>query len=188
MLKEKSLQNEDVHFQKWEKRLAFLEMRDNLPQSRRKEAILQLNEELYKLIHGAECVLSFCSMGSEIDLTEFNEKLAFEGRLALPRVEGEELIPFRVNSLRESLEITRWKILEPIPEKCLRIGCAAIDVVLVPGVAFDSDGFRLGYGKGFYDRFLNGIQSIGVGFKEQLNEGPLPRFDHDVAVSKLALY
>jgi 5-formyltetrahydrofolate cyclo-ligase len=60
----------------------------------------------------------------------------------------------------------------------------------VPALGFDKDLYRLGYGKGYYDQFLaraRDIPSIGVGFKEQLCQEPLPRDPWDIPVKELLL-
>jgi 5-formyltetrahydrofolate cyclo-ligase len=85
---------------------------------------------------------------------------------------------------RSDLVIHKWGLPEP-PLDALRIDPADIDVVLVPGVAFDTSGNRIGYGKGFYDRFLAslapGTITIGLTYNETLYSEFL-RDDHDIAV------
>lgn len=119
-------------------------------------------------------VASFVSFGTEIDTALLNQKLACEHRLALPRIVGDELYFFHVNDL-----------LEPPTDR----PALQIDTLLVPGLAFSSSGFRLGYGRGFYDRFLSKhkIASIGIGFLQQLTETIL--YDpFDQPVRDLRLY
>lgn len=64
------------------------------------------------------------------------------------------LIPSLIQRYPEGLHIGRWGIREPQPQFMRPIALAEIDLVLVPGVAFDLQGNRLGYGGGYYDRFL----------------------------------
>lgn len=156
-------------------RLHFRALRAQIPFKRRCEASAQLLE----LLHLKGMVASFASFGDEIDLWPINEGLAQEGRLLLPKIVGQELLFCSVAQLKD-LKLSAWGILEPTAQSY----AGMIDAILVPGLAFDRNGHRLGYGKGYYDRFLNTFngQKIGVGFKEQMTDS-LPAEAHDVAVS-----
>jgi 5-formyltetrahydrofolate cyclo-ligase len=65
------------------------------------------------------------------------------------------------------------------------------DLVLVPGLSFDTEGRRLGSGKGFYDRFLTslppGVSFWGLCFTEQVSPVPLPEDKHDIRMQRLLL-
>ena len=63
-------------------------------------------------------VASFSSFDGEIDITALNKKLAKEGRLALPRVEGELLVFYQVTNLESDLQPSKWGVNEPIPTRC----------------------------------------------------------------------
>lgn len=109
-------------------------------------------------------VLSFTPIGSEIDVRLLNQYLQSQKRLFL--------IPYRLDSLVQA----------PLSE---------IDCILVPGLGFDHQNFRLGYGKGYYDRFLAQdltAHTIGVGFKEQYCEELLPRDPWDIPVHEVLLF
>jgi 5,10-methenyltetrahydrofolate synthetase/tRNA threonylcarbamoyl adenosine modification protein YjeE len=106
------------------------------------------------------------------------------GRLLYPRVEGESLGIYEVRS--PECDLTpggRYRIPEPNPESCRRASPGEIDLVVVPGVVFDVNGFRIGYGKGFYDRFIGGLGPktvcLGIGYEFQMirNVGP-GKWDH----------
>lgn len=135
-------------------------------------------------------IVSFASLIHEVDLWPLNEKLAEEKRLVLPRICGDELELYFVDSLKEQLEISPWKILEPIPSKCRKVSLDEIQTILVPGLAFDENHMRLGFGKGFYDRLLEKCQAkkYGVGFKEQLSISPLPCEVHDQMLDEIYLF
>lgn len=107
--------------------------------------------------------LSFSPFGSEIDLTLLNTYLRAKGLLYL--------VPYEIDAL-------------------FTVPFSKIDCILVPGLAFDRNHTRIGYGKGFYDQFLvkaKGIPTIGVGFKEQFYEDLLPKDPWDIPVQELAL-
>jgi len=104
-----------------------------------------------KPLDDAQIVMGYMSIRNEVDLGPVFEELRKKGKtLVLPRVEGTEIhaIPF---SDTDSLTVSRYGILEPAG---LPIEPGQIDAVLVPGLAFDYQGYRIGYGKGYYDRFL----------------------------------
>ncbi len=105
----------------------------------------------------ARAVLGFASFGSEIETSSFLRDVLASGRaLALPRIDRQarRLVLHRVVSLETELRPGLWRIPEPDPERCALAAPEDIDFILVPGVAFDPDGGRLGYGAGYYDRLL----------------------------------
>lgn len=131
-------------------------------------------------------IASFVSFQNEINTQLLNRRLAREKRLALPRVERETLTFYLIENLNTELCISLMGILEPIPSLCKK--AEHIDIVLVPGLVFDRQHHRLGYGKGYYDRWLSEHQvfSIGVGYQEQQAE-TLPVDPHDVKLKQLVL-
>jgi 5-formyltetrahydrofolate cyclo-ligase len=111
--------------------------------------------------------------------------LADGKRLAYPRVAGVELRFLEVSGSGEMLPGT-FGILEPGGDRLVPF--AEIDLLVVPGVAFDLAGNRLGYGKGYYDRALAlcrpGLERIGFAYEFQV-VGALPAADHDCRLTCL---
>lgn len=103
-------------------------------------------------------------------------------RVLYPAVCGLEMV-FRPVTAVEELRAGAFGILEPCPTGP---GHQAdeVDLIVVPGVAFDLTGHRLGYGKGFYDRFLNTAAHmahlVGLCHDFQIAEGGLPKDNHDI--------
>ncbi len=130
-------------------------------------------------------VLSFASMKTEIDLWPLNLKLAANGNLFLPKVFEDKLKIYKVTNI-SSLKKSTIGILEPNSTLSHETLINEIDIVLVPGLAFDKKNNRLGYGKGFYDRLLTKFkgEKIGICFKEQVNES-IPVEPHDQKVDQL---
>ena len=92
-----------------------------------------------------------------------------------------EMEHFLLNSETNLIE-NRWKIPEPDPVTSIKIEPEKIDAVLIPLLAFDKKGFRVGYGGGYYDRFLSqcrpDIMKIGLSFFESIKEiSDLDEFD-----------
>ncbi|WP_083567317.1 5-formyltetrahydrofolate cyclo-ligase [Hyphomicrobium sp. CS1GBMeth3] len=127
-------------------------------------------------------VSGFLAIGNEIDPTPLIERLIGEGyRICLPVMEGKgKPLVFRAWAPGEPLAETTWGIREPLPEAPV----LEPDIVLGPLLAFDTAGYRLGYGGGFYDRTLarlralKPIVSIGIGFDEQRVDA-VPHVDYD---------
>jgi 5-formyltetrahydrofolate cyclo-ligase len=129
------------------------------------------------------------SFGEEIDLVPLNTFLAATGRLLLPRIAEDRFRLFQVGNLERELLPHPYGILEPNPEMCSEVEIDSVSFVLVPALGFDRQCNRLGYGGGYYDRFLRAkptIYSVGVGFREQLVEA-LPISKLDVPVQELYL-
>lgn len=159
--------------------------RDALPAHERVRRSEEISRRLFSLeaVAGAATVMAFSSFGSEVETRPIIERLAREGcRVALPRIEGGEIVavgyqpgePVRTASFGAS-EPAGGQILAP----------EEIDIVVTPGLAFDRSGHRVGYGGGFYDRFLTRVGAatprIGVCFAVQLVE-EVPHGETDLTV------
>jgi 5-formyltetrahydrofolate cyclo-ligase len=128
----------------------------------------------------ASTVMAFSSFGSEVDTGPIIERLARDGRrVVLPRVEGRTIVPVAYRS-GDPVNPSSIGALEPAGGEPVRP--EEIDVVVVPGLAFDRRGHRVGYGGGFYDRFLGRLRpdalTVGICFSIQLvDEVPHGRGD-----------
>jgi 5-formyltetrahydrofolate cyclo-ligase len=103
-------------------------------------------------------VSGFSAIRDEIDPAALLQRLLGEGHhLCLPVMQGKGLpLVFRAWSPGDAMGKVQWGISEPLPDKPV----LEPDVVLVPLLAFDAQGFRLGYGGGFYDRTLARLRAI----------------------------
>jgi len=139
----------------------------------------------------ARGVLSYMAFGSELDLDALHRELLQQGRLLVaPRVpaQGRALELRQVVDLTQDLVPSRWGIREPRPERCPLVDPAQIDLVLVPGVAFDCTGNRLGYGAGFYDRLFQRLPPSALRVacvQEALLVDRVPSEPHDAPVDLL---
>ncbi|HEX3016320.1 MAG TPA: 5-formyltetrahydrofolate cyclo-ligase [Caproicibacter sp.] len=112
-------------------------------------------------------IYSYVSKPLEVDTSRLiTEAMADGKKIAVPRCLPEtlEMEFFKISSLSD-LEAGCYGVLEPDPRKCRRIRDTENEnaVCIVPGLSFDSQGYRLGYGKGYYDRFLADFKGITVG-------------------------
>lgn len=134
----------------------------------------------------AKTIMCYFARGSEVPTKNLIlELLNSEKRVVLPRTNTEDksITPYFITSI-EDLEVASFGVLEP-NLNCKICKSEDIDVVLVPAVAFDERGHRLGYGLGFYDRFLPGIkcETIGLAYDETILNTNLPVDSHDVALN-----
>ncbi len=131
----------------------------------------------------AKIVAAYHPIGSEVStLKILSSVLQLNKRLALPRVEDKTTIVFaEVKDLENDLEVGSYDITEP-KNHCLRMN--KMDLVLVPGIAWDEHGHRLGYGKGYYDRYLANLKtaSIGLAYNFQVLE-EIPHGNDDLRVN-----
>ena len=165
-------------------RKEILSCRDALTEAERERGKLLITERIlgHQWYYLSDKILSFVSYGSEICTTEILENALQDGKeVYVPKVEGREMKFYRIRSLTELKEGYKG-IREPqgntesyvfTPEN------AAGSLFLMPGSVFDPLGNRLGYGGGFYDRYLADkealrLRSIAVGFRcQQAEEVPV---------------
>ncbi len=109
-------------------------------------------------VQNARCVLAYVSFGHEFSTAEFIARLqAGGGRLVLPRIDraAHRLELHEVTDLMSQTKPGVWGIREPDPARCAPAPLDAIDLIVVPGVAFTAACDRLGYGGGYYDELLS---------------------------------
>jgi 5-formyltetrahydrofolate cyclo-ligase len=160
-----------------------LAARDAAAPSERGRASASISERVLDLpeVERAETIMAFWSFGSEVDTAPLIAGLHARGvRVALPRIADGDMEPVAY-APGDPVSPTTFGALEPSADEAL--DPSAIDVVVTPAVAFDLSGRRVGYGGGFYDRFLRRISPatvrMGIGFELQVMPGDLPngRFD-----------
>ena len=155
-----------------------------LEERRRKSLSVWEAVERDEVFQQAETVLAYWSMDDEVYTHDFVNKWAGNKTLLLPCVKGDEL-ELRYFDGEERLQPGEgYAIPEPVGE--LFTDWGKIDLILVPGVAFDKSGNRLGRGKGYYDKVLKqtGAYKLGVCFDFQLVER-VPVEPHDVKMDRV---
>lgn len=166
-------------------RRAILEDRDAVPVDVREERGKRVVERFLGLpeVQRASTILLFSTFGSEVPTAALIRHLHERGvGVALPRIEGADLVPVAY-APGDPTTTTSFGAEEPVDGTAL--DPRSIDVVAVPGVAFDRGGRRIGYGGGYYDRFLRDLRAFRVAlvFGLQVVNEVLPagRFDVPVA-------
>lgn len=131
-------------------------------------------------LQSAKCVTSYISTGDEPSINELNRELLAQGvTLLLPRVHGKILQWVEWGGDIKSLKETKG-LFEPSGKE--RADISDIDVVIVPALHMDQQGYRLGQGGGFYDRALPTMPGwkVGVVHAGEITGDPLPRESHDI--------
>ena len=180
---------EEISIKKQKLRKEYLKIRNDIQDKENKSRIIT-NKVIEKAEYkNARVIALFKSFGSEVDTTELIEYSISIGKIvALPKVIGNELKFYKINLIKENLVKSNFGVDEPIENELNYVRNQDIDLVIVPGLCFDKENNRLGYGKGYYDRFLKNTNSktIAICFKEQILEnGILPTTDTDLKVQEI---
>ena len=153
-----------------------------LKKQRSKEQLLTQSEQILAKLEQhpdfakAEIVMLYSALPDEVQTQAFLEKWHLKKKIILPTVVGDDIIPVEYGK-DTAFAVGDFNILEPQNEPYQ----GGFDLIIVPGVAFDRKGNRLGRGRGYYDRFLChhlDVKRIGICFDFQLvDEVPAEPFD-----------
>jgi len=148
-----------------------------------------IENKLYKMDYykNAKTIMSFISFGDEIITHEIIKNSIKNGKSVVVPITIPETKELKVSKILDfsELEIGYYNILTPKKDFLRFIDFNTIDLVLVPGVVFARDGYRVGYGGGYYDRFLSKfkekVNTIGLAFDLQIVE-EVPKDSFDIPV------
>lgn len=180
----------DIRTAKAQVRDQYREMREQLPASERAALDLKISEKFTDSVtfRHADTILLYASFGSEVDTCAIFDLAIQRGkRVAYPKcLEGRKMAFFYVQD-RSVLQAGGFGIPEP-PTSCEKWmpDARAHTVCIVPAIVYDREGYRIGYGKGYYDRFLTEYQgaSAGLCYESHLLKG-VPRGMYDKHVDML---
>jgi len=165
---------------------SVLEKRNSLS----KEEIIDISNQIQKNLFNLECykksktVMFFVSFNSEVNTHDMIREALKNKTVIVPKVEHHEIEPSVIIDFN-NLVTAKFGILEPI--ELMKIAYKNIDLVLVPGIVFDKEGHRIGYGFGYYDKFLKKVPKaikLGLTFDFQVID-KIPREMHDVPVDMI---
>lgn len=183
---EKTLEPGDFHADKKKLRKKLRQVRDAMSADDREKADRMILDRLFsqKEFRTAAWVYTFVSFGSEPDTRRLIRYCLQEGVfIAVPRIEEKEMNFYRIRSW-DDLVPGIWGIPEPKAGTELAVDPG---FMLVPGLAFDRKGYRLGYGGGYYDRYLAGhpgFYTMGAAYARQIVD-PLPTGPYDLPVDRI---
>ena len=156
---------------KQELRIKYSDIRKNIPDEKRKEESFEISKKLEELIkeNSFSAVLLYAPKKYEVDVIGIFEEINIP--VYFPRCDKEEMNFYEVDDLSK-LQLGNFNVREPeescplfIPKENEKY------LIAVPGIAFDEKGYRIGYGKGYYDKYLSRFEAYdfyktGVCFKE----------------------
>ena len=140
---------------KQELRIKYLDIRKNIPDEKRKEESFKISKELLKLINENffSAVLLYAPKKYEVDVLDVFEKINVP--VYFPRCNKEDMNFYEVDDLSK-LHLGYFNVREPeescplfIPKENEKY------LIIVPGICFDRNGYRIGYGRGYYDKYLS---------------------------------
>ncbi len=163
-------------------RAETLHRRDGLTEEIRSTLARKIVRSLVNWIQreGFDTVMLYLSIRSEVETFGLLDILLHQERtVCAPTIDNPrlELTPRRIQDPKTELVRHRYGPLEP-NAACPIFPTPQLQLIIVPGVAFDANGYRLGYGKGFYDRFLTQCPqavSIGLAYQIQIVESTFPQ-------------
>lgn len=179
---------------KKELRKAILARRDDLSLKERDEKSAQIVTSVLELeeLKNANKILLYASMRSEVQTDDICYKAKLLGKeIYYPRVQGNEMKFYSVDE-GEAFEVSTFGVREPKMELAKEFLPKEEDMifVLMPGVVFDQEGNRIGYGGGYYDKYLHWLEQmvesenickVAVAYECQMvDEGKIDREVHDV--------
>lgn len=177
-------------------RINAVKVRDELPETQRTDKSRIIKNRLLSLskFTNAEIIMCYVDFRSEVKTREFiREAVNIGKKIAVPIIIREagsidRLMVSLVENIDTDLEKGYFGISEPKRELMRLINPGEIDLAVIPGVAFDLQKHRMGYGKGFYDRFLTKVRTdctkIGICFDIQLFEN-MPHEIHDIQMNMI---
>ena len=163
---------------------SILEKRNSLSKKEIIEKSKKIENTLFNLekYKNSKVIMFFVSFNSEVHTHDMINQALKNKTVVIPKVVHKEIEPSVIIDFDNLLPSGNFGILEPI--EAMKISNKNIDLVLVPGIVFDKEGHRIGYGLGYYDKFLRKVSKaikIGLAFDFQVVD-KIPREMHDVPV------
>ncbi len=153
---------------------------------------LAIANKLFQMVkfQEAETILFYASFDGEVETFDMMREAQKLGKkIGLPGIikDEQKIIPTAVASLESDLQTGPYGIRQPKINQAQTLAEDCLDMVIVPGIAFDKENNRLGRGGGYYDRFLGSLPSstttVGLAFDFQIVDSLTSQEKHDVPIS-----
>jgi 5-formyltetrahydrofolate cyclo-ligase len=172
-------------------RSTILKKRSSMPLSEVLEKSKLIKEQVFHMeeFKEAKTILFYVSYDNEVYTHEMiKESLGMKKQVVVPKTDmNNRTIICSSLTMWDDLLSGAYNILEPRQECVNEVSLESIDLMIIPGVAFDSHGNRIGHGMGYYDRLLQKKMSahcLGLAFELQIVES-IPTEKHDIKVEKI---
>lgn len=184
-----------VYLEKRKLREKILERLHHISKEEKEKKVEILKEKLFSLneFKKAKCVMFYVSKHYEVDTHEMiDESIAMGKKVVVPITLKEEktLKPSELRDREKELIKGHYGIHQPREKHIRPVPLEEVDLMVVPGLAFDRSGHRLGHGGGYYDRFLEkappAIFTVGLAFDFQVVD-ELPKHVTDIPVKKILI-
>jgi len=176
----------DIFSEKRDLRRRFLQLRKTISRGTVEHLSNRICANLrHHIPHEFRSIMFYVPINNEADLLSLAKELFIENRTILfPKlVDYEKIVPYIVRDLEFDFKMGAYNIPEPDTEPYN----GKIDLILVPGVAFDRSGYRLGYGRGYFDEYLfsaNYTEAWGVAYDFQITDA-VPQTDKDFRMKRI---
>lgn len=174
---------------KSELRKLVINKRDTLRDRNEKDEIINIKLMNSHQFKNSNSLFIYVNFGSEVSTMKIIEESLSKGKsVYVPRVDKsiKEMEAVKIDSIKDLVE-GAYGILEPLEGEILE-NAEDLDLIIMPGVVFDRSGGRIGYGGGFYDKFLSklrkSIYKIALAYEVQIIEN-LPKENHDIPYDQL---
>ncbi len=178
---------------KGEIRKKILNIRNNIEKEQVIEKSKVIVNKLKSNIEFKESKTVFIYMDFKNEVQTFDlikDMIKEKKRVVIPYtdVENTIIIPVEINNIENDLKLCSFGYLEPKEEKVIPIDPFEFDLIIVPGVAFDKNLNRIGFGKGYYDKILskkrNDTKAFAIAYEFQILD-EIPKEEHDIKMDKI---
>jgi len=169
-------------------RISLREKRDKLDQNFLKQKSKEicdifLSSKLYK---DSKSIFCYVPYNNEIDTTSILNRVLLDNKILLiPKIVDKDMVAVKANNLNDLIR-NKYGILEPVSD--IPYDKKDIDIIIVPALGFDNDGHRIGFGGGYYDKYLVDYEGATIGFV--LKDFMIDSFSHelkDIPVKELII-
>lgn len=177
-------------YRKKDIRKKMINLRNQLTEQQVNELSEKIISKLIKLpvFKNSQTIMLYLSFNNEVDTFKLIEKCQALGKKVIVPYcvnQGKKIIPVEIRDVENDLVKSKFGYMEPKKEIIEAVDTETIDLIIIPGIAFDRNCYRIGFGAGYYDRFLGKlnfkISTIGLIYDFQLIE-LMPVEQHDIPV------